>query len=174
MKLAIISVCLCFLAAPASAIVTLGPSNQNFGLTGIGGNSQGEGQSKMSWGSCAFDGTNTNCTISGIYSGFGSGGMYSFVVSYAGNGPFPLNAVSISPGNDLFSATATGNFSIVITLTQNNGPVLHFYDFANFNFFFSSPACTGVPAASCGVGQVGLTPGATMLDRSPARSIRRR
>jgi len=165
MKLAIIPVFfLCLTAGPASAIVTLGLSNQNFGLTGIGGNASGEGQSTMSWGSCTFDGTNTNCTLSGPYTGFGTGGTYSFVVSYAGNGPFPLNAVSQSPGSNLFFAQATNNFSLVITLDQNNAPPISFYSFANFNFFFTSSAiCTGVPATSCGVGQVGLTKGATII-----------
>jgi hypothetical protein len=88
-------------AAPASAIVTLGTSTQNFKLTGIGANSAGQGQSVMSWGSCVFDGVNTTCTLSGPFTGFGAGGTYAFVVSYAGNGPFPLNAVN-QPGSDRF------------------------------------------------------------------------
>jgi uncharacterized protein (TIGR03437 family) len=164
MKLVIIPAFFLLLAVqPASAIVTLGLSNQNFGLTGIGGNTSGEGQSKMTWGSCAFDGTNTNCTLSGPFIGLGPGGTYSFVITYAGNGPFPLNAVSQSAGSDLFTAQATNSFSLVITLAQANGPAISFYTFANFSFFFSSPTCTGVPATSCGVGQVGLTPGATII-----------
>jgi len=153
-----------FLAGiPASAIVTLGTSNQNFGLTGIGGNTSGEGQSTVTWGSCAFDGTSTHCTVSGPFTGFGEGGTYSFVLSYPGNGPFPLNAVSVSPGNNLISYQATNQNSLVITLTQNNAPPISFYSFANFSFFFSNPVCTGVAPTSCGVGQVGLTPGATIV-----------
>jgi uncharacterized protein (TIGR03437 family) len=138
-------------------------SDQNFGLTGIGGNTTGEGQSATTWGSCGFDGTNTNCTLSGPYTGLGAGGIYSFVLSYPGNGPFPLNAVSQSPGSNLFSYQATNNFSLVIKLAQNNGPAISFYSFANFSFFFTSSAkCTGVAATACGVGQVGLTPNATI------------
>src|ERR1700733_1680103 len=120
MRLVTIPVFLLFLEAAspqASAIVTLGRSNQNFGLTGIGGKASGQGQSKMTWGSCAFDGTDTTCTLSGAYTGLGAGGNYSFVITYAGNGPFPLNAVSQSPGSDLFFAEATNNFSFAITLT---------------------------------------------------------
>ncbi len=164
MKLAIISAFFLFLAAvPASAIVTLGLSNQSFGLNGIGGNASGEGQSTVTWGSCAFDGTNTNCTLSGPFSGFGAGGTYSFVISYPGTGPFPLNAVSQTPGGNFFSFQATNNYSLVITLAQNGGPAISFYSFANFSFFYSSSAtCTGVPSASCAVGQVGLIPGATI------------
>ena len=44
---------------PAFAIVTTGPSVQNFTLTGIGPNAAGQGQSKITWGTCAFNGTNT-------------------------------------------------------------------------------------------------------------------
>jgi uncharacterized protein (TIGR03437 family) len=150
-------------AAPqASGIITLGLSNQNFGLAGIGGNASGAGQSKMTWGSCAFDGTNTTCSLTGPYTGLGAGGTYSFTVKYTGNGPFPLNAVSQTPGSDLFFAQATNNFDFFITLTQNSGPVISFYSFANFSFFFSGATCTGVTAASCSVGQVGLTPNATI------------
>jgi uncharacterized protein (TIGR03437 family) len=166
MKLTTIPAFLVFLAVSspqASAIVTLGLSNQNFGLTGIGGNASGEGQSKMTWGNCAFDGTSTKCTLSGPFTGLGAGGTYSFVVSYAGNGPFPLNAVSQSPGSDLIFFQATNNFSFVITLAETNGPTISFYSFANFSFFFSSPTCTGVAATACRVGQVGLTPNATII-----------
>jgi len=168
MKLAILPVFLFFLASsPASAVITLGLSNQTFGLTGIGGNASGEGQNTVSFGSCAFDGTNTACTVSGLYTGLGEGGAYSFVISYAGNGPFPLNAVSQTPGGNLFAYAAnqyyTNSFNFVVTLTQNSGPVLNFYSFANFDFYYNSSAtCTGVTVANCNVGQVGLTPNATI------------
>lgn len=153
-------------AAPqASAIVALGLSSQQFGLTGIGGNTTGEGQSRVAFGSCAFDGTTTTCTLSGHYTGLGPGGTYSFVMSYGGNGIFPLNAVSQSPGSDFFTFQANSNynpntFSFSVTLTPVTGPAINFYSFANFSFTYSSPTCTGV--SPCGVSQVGLTVGATM------------
>ena len=147
---------------PASAAITLNQSTQSFGLTGIGPDAAGNGQSKMSWGTCAFDGATTTCTLSGTYTGLGSGGTYSFAVSYAGNGPFPLIAVN-PPGSNLFSASALNNFNFVITLTQNTGPVLHFYSFANFNFLYTSAAaCTGVASSSCNLSTVGATPNATI------------
>jgi uncharacterized protein (TIGR03437 family) len=154
-----------FLAAGAipgfAAIATLGPSAQNYVLTGIGANSSLEGQSKVSWGTCAFDGTKTNCTLSGSFTGFDGGGIYSFVLSYPGNGAFPLIAVSQSPGNDLIVYQAQSQYSLVITLTTNTGGTISFYSFANFSFFFAPGfACTGV--ATCSVGQVGLTPNATI------------
>jgi hypothetical protein len=89
-----------FLVQPASAVVaTLGTSTQQFSLTGIGPNGAGQGQSKMSWGSCVFDGTNTNYILSGPYTGFGGGGLYSFVVSYPGSGAFPLIAITQGPAS---------------------------------------------------------------------------
>ena len=147
------------LMRPASAIVTLGASNQDFKLTGIGANAQGQGRSLMAWGSCVYDGTNTTCTLSGPFTGLGKGGTYNFVVTYPGNGTFPLNAVT-NPGSDQFFAQATGNLSFVITLVENGGPTTNFYSFANFNFVYISPTCTGV--SICSVGQVGLRQGATI------------
>jgi uncharacterized protein (TIGR03437 family) len=144
--------------------VTLGLSSQNFGLTGIGGNASGDGQSTVTWGTCAFDGTNTNCTLSGQYTGLGTGGAYSFVLSYPGNGAFPLIAVSRSPGNDQITFQAKSTYSLVITLAENNGPTVSFYSFANFSFQFSGPTCTGV--STCAVGQVGLTVNATITGQA--------
>lgn len=146
---------------PLSAAVNLGASAQAFTLTGIGPSSSGNGQSKMSWGSCSFDGTNTTCTLSGPFTGFGAGGTYSFALSYPGNGDFPLIAVT-SPGSNFFSAQATGQYSLVITLTQPNVAPINFYSFANFSFQYTSPTCTGVPATNCSVSQVGQTAGATI------------
>ena len=69
----------------ASAVVaTLGVSKQTFSLTGIGANASGQGQSKMTWGSCVFDGTNTNCTLSGAFTGFGGGGNYTLFAELPG------------------------------------------------------------------------------------------
>jgi uncharacterized protein (TIGR03437 family) len=146
----------------SATVATLGLSTQNFTLTGIGANASGQGQSKMSWGACTFDGTTTTCTLSGPYTGFAGGGNYSFVITYAGNGAFPLNAIT-NPGSDQFSAQSTNNFSLTITLVENNGPTVSFYSFANFNFQYSAPTCTGV--ANCRVGEVGLTPNATITGK---------
>ena len=166
MRLGALTVFLLSLAAAppqaSAAVATLGLSAQNFTLTGIGANANGQGQSKMTWGTCTFDGTNTSCTLSGPYTGFGGGGNYSFVITYPGNGAFPLNAIT-NPGSDLFTAQATGTFSLTITLVENNRPTVSFYSFANFNFQYSAPTCTGV--ATCRVGEVGLTPNATITGK---------
>jgi len=151
---------LAILAPPASATVaTMGPSQQPFTLTGIGPNAAGQGQAKMTWGSCTYDGTTTTCSLSGPFTGFGGGGTYNFVVSYAGNGAFPLIAV-FPIGSDQFFAQALTNYSFVVTLTENNGTKIPFYSFANFNFQYSAPTCTGV--ATCDAAPVGQTANATI------------
>ncbi len=173
MKLAVIPVflvCLAALPQQASATpVTLGLSNQIFTLTGIGPNSSGDGQSTVSFGTCTYDGIQTTCTISGPFTGTGdggtftNGGTYSFVLTYKGNGPFPLIAVT-APGSNFFSYQAVAsNFSLVITLAETGGATASFYSFANFDFLYTGSAtCTGVAATNCAVGQVGLTQGATI------------
>src|ERR1017187_6377348 len=148
----------------SATVATLGQSKQIFTLTGIGPNASGQGQAKMTWGSCVFEGTTTTCTLSGPYTGFAGegtgGGTYSFVVSYAGNGAFPL--IEVFPiGREMFYAQALSNYTFSVTLTETNGPTVSFYSFANFNFLFSNPACT-VIVGVCDAAPVGQTPNATI------------
>jgi uncharacterized protein (TIGR03437 family) len=82
------------------------------------------------------------------------------VVSYAGNGAFPLIAV-FPIGSDMFYAQALSNYTFSVTLTETNGPTVSFYSFANFNFLFSSPTCT-VIVGVCDASPVGQTPNATI------------
>ncbi|MDP9052790.1 MAG: hypothetical protein M3N93_00585 [Acidobacteriota bacterium] len=127
----------------------------------MGPNAQGQGQASVQWGSCAFDGTNTTCTVSGSYTGLGSGGTYAFVFAYAGNGAFPLIAV-FPPGSNFFSFQAIGNYtSFAINLVPNSGPPISFYSFANWNWSYTGATCT--PAMSpCAAGQTALTQGAVI------------
>ena len=149
-----------FLSQRASAdVATFGNSSQTVTLTGIGGNGQGEGQSNVVWGSCAPSGANTQCTISAPYTGTGGGGTISLVVTYPGSGPAPLTATSITPGGDYVNLSLTAG-SFVVTLTETNGTTVNFYQTPNWNFVFDSPTCTGI--SPCAVGQVGLTPNATL------------
>jgi uncharacterized protein (TIGR03437 family) len=115
----------------------------------------------VNWGSCAYDGTSTTCTVSGPYTGFGAGGTYAFVITYPGNGPFPLIAV-FPPGSNFFSFQTIANFSsFSITLTPTSGPPITFYSFANFSFLYSAPTCTGI-APPCAAGAVSYVAGATI------------
>ena len=98
--------------------------------------------------------------MSGTYTGLGSGGTYSFVLAYPGNGPSPLSSIASPAGSDLVIFNLTAG-TLGFTLTPNGGEAIPFYDL-RFNVFFSSAtdSCTGVSA--CGVGSVGVTPGATI------------
>ena len=140
-------------------VATLGASTQAFTMTGIGPDASGQGQAKMTWGACPFDGTTTKCTLSGKFTGFAGGGTYSFEVSYAGNGAFPLIAV-YPKGSNLFHASSLSAFSFVIKLTKSDGTTIPFYSFANFNFVFSNPTCTGV--ATCDGSLVAQSSNATI------------
>jgi uncharacterized protein (TIGR03437 family) len=149
--------------SPASAqTATYTASVQNVTLTGLGG-SGGTGQSRVDWGGCAYDGTNTNCTVSAPYTGVGGGGTISIVLAYRGNGPSPFTANSISPGSDLitFGLTAGSSGTIVVSLTESTGATVAFLSRA-FNFFYDFASCSGTSVAACATGQVGLTPGAVM------------
>lgn len=154
--------CVALLSPTAWAVTaTYTNSTQNVTLTGLGG-SNGVGQSSVGWGTCAYDGTNTNCTVSAPYTGVGGPGTISIVFSYKGNGSSPFTATSISPGSDLikFGIMPGNSGSIVVSLVENTGSTVTFLS-DNFVFYFSSFAtCTVV--STCSVGQVGLTPNATI------------
>jgi uncharacterized protein (TIGR03437 family) len=162
--LPVLILCVAFLSPRASAVTaTYTNSSQAVTLTGLGG-ANGVGQSRISWGSCAYDGTHTNCTVSAPYTGVGGGGTISMVLSYLGNGTSPFLANSISPGNDQIQfAPFIAGSSVMVSLQENIGanvkflPNLQF----NFNFHYTNATCTGA-VSSCAVGQVGLTPGATI------------
>src|SRR5580692_12631188 len=108
--------CVAFLSPRASAVTaTYTNTSQNITLTGLGG-SNGVGQSRITWGSCVYDGTHTNCTVSAPYTGVGGGGTLSMVLSYLGNGISPFLANSISPGNDQIQfAPFTAGSSVMVS-----------------------------------------------------------
>ncbi|MEO8660715.1 MAG: hypothetical protein ABI693_19755 [Bryobacteraceae bacterium] len=145
---------------PSSALAvtaTYATSNQTVVLTGLGG-SAGVGKSRVTWGTCAFDGSNTTCTFTAPYTGVGGGGTLSAVLTYSGNGESPLTATSISPGNNqIFFGLTSGTF--VVSLAESTGANVTFLS-QNIYFDYIVPTCTGV--TTCAVGQVGLTPGATI------------
>ena len=146
--------------AAVASVANFGPTSQNITLTGLGGNSAGEGQVRVTWGSCNFDGTNTTCTVSAPFLGVGSGGTISSVLTYSGSGISPLTAVSLSPGsNQVTLQLASGSF--VTTLAESNGTTLTFDGEVPF-FQYNGATCTGVSPANCTVGQIGLTVGATI------------
>jgi uncharacterized protein (TIGR03437 family) len=151
-----------FLPAAAFAqTATYSSSNQVVTLTGLGG-SGGVGQSSVNWGTCAFDGTNTNCTVTAPYTGVGGGGTISIVLAYRGNGSSPFTANSISAGSDYvtFGLTPGSSGTISVSLIEKTGATVPFLS-NNFTFFYDiSAACSGASIPSCDIGQVGLKPGA--------------
>ncbi len=132
-------------------------------MTGLGG-SGGVGQSRVDWGNCNYDGTSTKCTVTAPYTGVGGGGTISMVLAYKGNGISPFTATSISPGSNYvtFGLTAGNSGSITVSLAENTGATVAFLS-NNFTFYYDSTAsCSGTAAPSCGIGDVGLTPGAVI------------
>lgn len=162
-------ICVAFFSTNASAATptaTYSNSNQTLTLTGLGG-SGGVGQVRPSWGTCAYDGTHTNCTITAPYTGVGGGGTISMILTYLGNGVTPFLLNSISPGSNLVSfGPFIPGMSITVTLMENTGATVSFLTTStaipNFNFNYTNGTCTGIASSSCNVGQVGLTPGATI------------
>src|SRR5579872_7429571 len=155
---------LVFVSSIASAVVvTLGTSSQSVTFTGAGQLPSGEGTGRLTWGSCSFDGTNTVCTVSGPYTGRGTGGTYAFTLSYPGNGASALTGVSSSAGSSYlnFQNLPSNGSYIIFTLTPNNGAPAIFADFSD-NLLYASATCTGVSASSCSVAAVGAVPGATI------------
>jgi uncharacterized protein (TIGR03437 family) len=157
--------CIAFLAPRASAnVATFGNSTQNVTFTGLGGNAQGEGVNSVVWGTCAFDGQNTKCTVSAPFTGVGDGGTITLLVTYPGNGATPLTATSISPDSNqiTLSFTPGSGASFQVSLAESNGTTVMFYETSSFYFNFSNYTCTGLTNAACSVGQVGLTQNATI------------
>jgi uncharacterized protein (TIGR03437 family) len=145
----------------SGVVLNLGQSTQTVTFTGTGKNPAGAGTSRIDWGACTFDGATTTCTVSGPYTGLGTGGTYNFVLAYGGNGPSPLSGTAAPQGSDnvTFNLSA-GQFSAFLTPNGGGGPV-NFYDL-RFNFQFSplTDTCTGV--SSCAVGAVGVSTGGTI------------
>jgi len=155
--------CAAFLPSAPAQTATYTNSNQAVTLTGLGG-SGGVGQSRVTWGNCAYDGTNTKCTVTAPYAGVAGGGTISMVLAYKGNGISPFTANSISPGSDLvtFGLTAGSSGTISVSLTESTGATVAFLS-NNFTFYYYSTAsCSGTVVGTCGIGQVGLTAGAVI------------
>jgi hypothetical protein len=164
-----------FAAHAASVTLSLGQTAQNFTLAGLGSNGSGLGTYTVTMGACAPVGPNTQCTLSGAFTGTASGltsGTYSLVTTYPGNGPTPLRGVEQAPSSDLFAfSSIPAGTTMTLTLVSSSGTVVvpifsagHFAAGATFGFVYSSLSdmCSGTPVSSCSVGQVGVTAGAVI------------
>ncbi len=144
----------------ASAQINLGQSTQNLVLTGLGPNSSGDGVSRITWGSCTYNGTTTTCTLSGPFTGLGPGGTWVYTLTYPGNGPSPLNAVT-QPGSDLFSLAFSGSGSLTFVFNESNGASVSYTQSGSLFYVPALTSCTG-NVTDCSVGAVGQTAGATI------------
>ena len=154
--------------------VNLGPSAEDFVEYGLGPNSDNLGTYAFDQGACAFDGTNTTCTLSGAFTGSVPGftsGTYTLVTRYDNNNrTTALIGTSIAGNPDFFTYTsASPDTSITLNLVTASGtfvqPILvgESYDPAVTAFAFSLVppyTCSGIAVVSCNPGSIGLTNGA--------------
>lgn len=131
-------------------------------------------------GTCAYAvGPNTTtCTLAGNYTeSAGSdpsvgNGTFTFRMIYDGNGASPITAISQTPGNDSLFLLALNGGRFVLDLFPTGGgqitglfPAVPFSDSIGFSAFLAPGAsCTGL-VPSCGIGQVGLSPGSSISGR---------
>jgi uncharacterized protein (TIGR03437 family) len=162
LKRAIITAVFCLLLSgwkQASAQIILGQSAQNLTLTGVGPNASGDGVSVVTWGDCSYDGTKTSCILSGPFTGLGPGGTYVYTLTYPGNGPSPLDAIT-APGSDRFM-TSLKVGSLTYVFNESNGTSVSYNNSGSLTYVPGLTACTG-NVLECGPGDVGQTPGATI------------
>jgi len=139
--------------------VNLGPSTQGLLATGLGPDSSGNGQLRVTLGSCVFDGTTTACTLSGSFTGLGPGGTYAIVTTYPGNGPSPVIWTQISPGSSTVDANPNGAI-LTFTFNVSDGTKVSFLQPPYLVNFVMGRTCSGV--TPCSVGEVGLQVGSTI------------
>ncbi|HLI75803.1 MAG TPA: hypothetical protein VKV02_02565 [Acidobacteriaceae bacterium] len=166
--------------APASTITfDLGPSAQNYTLTGTGG-SGGYGTYNNTQGACSTASGLTTCDLTGTFTGNAAGltgGTYDFQTTYAaGTSTFPLQSTSASPqGGADFNYFDYSYFgpSLNMTLLLTDGGLNYSFalvtdgayasNLVGIDFAYVSAVCGGTPLGSlpCSQGDVGLVSGAT-------------
>src|ERR1700690_3961535 len=109
--------------------VNLGQSAENFVEYGLGPNSDNLGTYAFDQGSCAFDGTNTTCTLSGAFTGSAPGftsGTYTLVTRYGRNNRTTAFVGTSIPGNPNFFPypSAPPSTSITLNLVAASGTVV--------------------------------------------------
>jgi PEP-CTERM motif len=146
-----------------------------FGLGDLGG---GIGHGTYQLGACSFDGTRTNCLVTGSYIELagsvspGATGTFTYRETWLGSGPNPIQARSTTPGGSILGlhAVPAGAF-FDLTLSTGAYGVLDFSashtpvpgeGALNWQAFLGPGSfCTGSPSV-CSVGQVGLESGTSI------------
>jgi uncharacterized protein (TIGR03437 family) len=80
-------------------------------------------------------------------------------LTYPGNGLSPLDAIT-KPGSDFFSISLSAG-SLTFVFEESNGTSVSYHQSGSLLYVPSLTSCTG-NVASCGPGDVGQTPGATI------------
>lgn len=181
---AIVGLLLASGAAQATSLtVNLGQSAENFVEYGLGPNPDNLGTYAFDQGACAFDGTNTTCTLSGTFTGSDptlASGTYTLVTKYAGNDrTMALLGASIAANPNYFTYTfASPSTSITLNLVTADRTVVQpviaggrlAAAITNFAFATVSPyTCSGTPVLSCTPAAVGVTKGA--IGQSPVTTV---
>jgi hypothetical protein len=161
-------------ALHADITVDMGPSTQNFTLTGLGPVGAGNGTWAIQQGSCTASAGTTTCTLSGnIVAGGSPGftsGTYALITTFATSDVNPIQGESVDVypaqnSNEFFYDSIAPDVSMVLDLVTPGGtfdvPLFTNGSFdAGFGFAYTGAGCTGVP--SCSQGLVGITAGATI------------
>jgi hypothetical protein len=164
----------------AATSVTAGNLLTYEGLGDLGG---GVGHGEYLLGtpaSCSFDGTRTNCLVSGTYTEVagsvnpGATGIFTFRTSWLGNVPNPIQArenvgtallndvvLHVVPPGAFFDLTLSGGYYGALDFGAQDTPnpgggVL------NWQASIFQPLCTGNPPGGCSVDNVGVAAGTTM------------
>jgi hypothetical protein len=131
-------------------------------------------------GTCSADAGTTTCLLTGDYTESagsdgtaGGSGTFNFRMIYEGIGPSPILAVSQTPGSDeLFLLQLRGGRFVLDLFPAVGDPIVGIFPDDPFEYSigfsaFLAPGatCTGIAAADCRIGLVGLTPGSSIAGR---------
>jgi hypothetical protein len=152
-------------------------SFQYNGLGAIDASRPGNGVGIYTLGDCVHAAGESTCSLSGAYTETagsdspGATGNFLMRMIYAGEGPSPITAISQTPGdNALFLYQLNGGHFTLDLFPSTGGQITGLFPatpFANsigFSAFSSAPiSCTGIAAADCTIGKVGLLSGASFF-----------
>ncbi|MGV6819353.1 MAG: VPLPA-CTERM sorting domain-containing protein [Parvularcula sp.] len=167
-------------SAQAALIATASAPSGSLRYEGLGELTPGSGIGTGFYqlGDCAFDGSQTVCTVSGSYvedasSTLNPGDTGTFVFRQIFSGAVnPVTARSDAPGSNSLFLNSLGDAIFEIDVTTSGGatysgifPAMPFSDSIGFAAFVGpSVSCTGLsPSTPCSISNVGLTPGAVLL-----------
>jgi len=165
-------------SASAALVAVSTDSVGGLSYTGLGDIQPGVGSGRYQVGDCAFNGTNTVCTLTGSYAETaastnnpGGTGTYLFEQIWPGDGTNPVIARSQTAGsNSVFLASLGAGF-FRLTLTPTSGapitgvfPATPFSNSIGFSLFLTPQAvCTGLSSmVACSIANVGRTPGSNI------------